>query len=343
MSRLVHLASALAAALSLAACAAGPPPASPSAPVLAPPAPPVDLRWRAVRLPQLGATLELPGVPVEQSMYLAKPRSDWLLRTAMIAADEANHHVQFTFSRLDTVTPDRNDDETALNNMPSTLKSVDSRDPLRVGGFRGIAFKGTSKEGHAVSERVVIAGKSLFILHVDAPAGELPVADATRFFDSFRLDLPFQLVSVPDLNCTVALPDAVLPITIPTLPGQGETRMHGYYLGGVGEVVYYVAMTPIAASVRAAKTPDQLLDDAAQALGHTEGNVIHAITPITLDDTRGRDVLCATSAPVKEMHFRVFVAGDRLYQVAIGAKPTEIASDESALRFLSSLRFNQGL
>jgi hypothetical protein len=306
-------------------------------------APPADLRWRAVRMPQIGASLELPGVPVESTMYLPKPQSDWLVRNVEIAADEANHHVHFAFSRLDVATADRRDDQAVLDRVPSALKSVDTRDPLTVGGFHGISFQGTSDDGHAIIEHVVIAGRSLFILEVDSPPGAMPVADARRFLDSFRLDLAWSVVPMPDIRCTVALPDAVLALRSKDEPGSAAMRTHNFYLGGTGEIVYYVAASHIDASVLAEKTPAQLLDATAQAIGQLDGGKLHGTTPISLDGLDGRDVRGSMKSPEKEVHTRMFIVGQTLYQVGIAAKTAELVTDEGARRFLGSLRIDRGL
>jgi hypothetical protein len=339
----VHLTPTLALALALIGCAPAPLPPMLPAPSTTASVTPPDLRWRAVRMPQLGASLEFPGVPVESSMTLPKPQEDWVARNVEITSGDATHRVAFSFSRLDAATVDRRDDEAVLDRMPSTLKSVDTRDPLFVGGFRGIAFQGHSADGAEVVQRMVIAGRSLFMLRVDAPAGAMPLADAKRFLDSFRLDLAWIVVPLPELRCTVALPDAVIALRPTATPRSATTQTRAFYLGGTGEIGYYVAATPIAAAVLREKTPDQILDETTQVIAHFDGGHLEATAAITVDGFKGHDVIATTGTPAKAVHSRVFVADQTLYQVAVSAKTTALVSDEGALRFLGSLRLNQGI
>jgi hypothetical protein len=72
----------------------------------------------------------------------------------------------------------------------------------------------------------------------------------------------------------------------------------------------------------------------------TVGNVrgtLRSAAPITLGDTTGREVLIDVTAKNLAVHERIFIIGDRLYQVMYGG-PAGTESAPSATRFLNSFK-----
>jgi hypothetical protein len=103
---------------------------------------------------------------------------------------------------------------------------------------------------------------------------------------------------------------------------------------GASFVVSYVDYP---AGSLAQKSSDQAFQDIIDGtLGNVQGTLRNA-APITLGGTAGREVLIDVPAQNVVVHERIFLVGDRLYQVMYGGpKGTENANDATA--FLDSFK-----
>jgi hypothetical protein len=85
------------------------------------------------------------------------------------------------------------------------------------------------------------------------------------------------------------------------------------------------------------KSPDQAFQDIVDGtVGNVEGT-LRSAEPITLGGTQGREVLIDVPKQNVVVHERIFLVGDRLYQVMYGG-PKGTESAKEAMAFLDSFK-----
>jgi hypothetical protein len=324
-------------------CAAEPAPVVTATP---PPRAPAndDARWRLVRAPALGITVEMPGEPLERREVSEKKEGTFVEQAVWVTLGEKKP--TFLVERFDLPGDDRPEDAKFFQNyretMSKRLASFEVDREETVAGFAAMRMHGKEKDGDELIHRIVIVGRSVYSLTVQGPAGTLPRADAERFLASFTLALPWRVRVIEEARCTVAAPDAALSVTV--RPGEkpgSNLSMQGYYLGGETGVMYAVMHSPVAAERLKSESVEDILQVAATGFGRAEGAQIDKLKPIVHDGRVGREVVVRLAGKMPFARTWLFLVGDQLFQVAVYAKAQEAIGDAGAQRFLESFRAGQ--
>jgi len=176
--------------------------------------------------------------------------------------------------------------------------------------------------------RTFVVGGSLVTASVAAKSGALELSSAQEFVDSVRLDLPWRVQPIAALGVSVALPADVF-----SLEGRDEAPRI-FIMGGVDAVYYGVSATPIAPALQA--TPDEALTLLLQTTYGERGEMTFN-APLELEGSRGREVLAKIGK--EYLRVRIYIHGDRLYQVMVSSTAKEQRTTSDAKRFLESLRW----
>lgn len=324
----------------LSSCAVAPAPLAPQAPQAAPAA--ADRRWRVVRAPALGFSVELPGEPKEwRRIEPQKTGAPHVTQGLTVESGEgAPAYRVIRFDRPGEL--DRNDDATILKSQRlffrEKMTQVDVDREESWSGFHGLVVEGTLKAGGAFASRFFVVGRATYLVAFEGPSVARSRADLDRVLGSFTLLPAPRIHVIEEARCTVAVPDLALEIT--TRPGGAGTSLvvHAFYLGGEDELTYAVTTSPIPSEKLAQSSPDEIVQAAALGLGSVEGAQIEKLRAISVDGTPGREVTARVANAVPWVRARLFVIDGALYQVTVHAKRIEPLTGPETTRFLDSFR-----
>jgi hypothetical protein len=337
-ARSAHLGrgAAIALAMQLGACAAPAPP-----PVIAAPAPPVaiDRRWHAVSALTLGASVELPGAPKEWHNIDAKPTGS-MISQGLVLGDKDKAEPSYSLFRIDMPMKERAEDQAILRSYAKgeakRMRTIEREEPLVVGGFRGLRIEGINSEGQSSASRVILVGRSFYVIGVEAPKERWNAEDAERYFSSFRLTLPWHVHELPEARCTIAVPDSALVSTPALDAGDVEVKLYLFHLGGEGALSYALAHSQ--AIPQGPSGPSDSIFDTVVANLEAKGNKVDKVTRISFEGANARELRVHGKDTGTLLRVRLLATGDRFYQLMIESKLPELLDDAAAQRFFGSFR-----
>jgi hypothetical protein len=314
MSRLGVL---LVAAL-CAGCAAPPPPA--------PPQPPRVVQWRVVRAPVDGFSVSMP-LDVQE----VASSTDTGSGTATTHGFETTTG-PMKLRAVRTSVPGRLGEDAVLERVRALVdRSAGERD-APVQGYPGRVIEGV-RGNRLVLARVVVVGRYVYVLSVEALQDTLDRDAARTFLDSLRIEPSFRVAPSREGRCTVAVPWAAA-----TLPLSDEGfqdaffagyQGHRYVLGGDADLAYVAASRRLPPGQASA---DQLLAEVVATLGRSVSLAVQQSAPLRLGALQG------VEARYDGRRVQLFTNGTRLWMFAVMSRDRARLDDDDARRFFASLR-----
>jgi hypothetical protein len=166
---------------------------------------------------------------------------------------------------------------------------------------------------------------------------------------AFRLALVASLIAMVAVACsrdeTVVSQDGRFSATFPSKPqtsaipvqGDGFTLTMNMVAAEKASATYVVSYVDYPSGTLAQKSPDQAFQDIVDGTVGNVGGTLRSVTPVALGDATGRAVMIDVPAENVAVHERIYLVGDRLYQVMYGGpKGSEI--EKGAMAFLDSFK-----
>ncbi len=228
---------------------------------------------------------------------------------------------------------DRPKDETLLENLKKSLKTVSREAVVAQGEWPGIELEGKDEHGRPAWRRVYAIGDGFWMAEVQRAEGAIDRAAAGAFFDSLVFNQPWSFHAFPEAHFSSLLPDGGVLLDKKILHAENYTVAQLSWLGGTQGRAFGVWAIPLE---RDESTPDERMDRASQALTDDGSRVIWQ-APVVVDAARGRDFLAQKADTWTRI--RVIITATDLYMLQASARTKDALLDESVPRFLDSIRW----
>ena len=294
--------------------------------------------WKIHRSPLEGVTVAMPGEPHES--YSSFPLDDDVkayTHTLKYARTGGNFPTYVVERLRFPGTPQVPIDEALTGFAKVIFGDITDARPITVQGYRGRAFEGsTREEKKRLVARLFIAGRNVYILSVTSPSAEaVGEQDVAPFFDSFRLEEPWELYTSEAGRYVIAVPSIAAQSDV-ELKGGGDP-MRLFYMGGEAELTYAAAHFNVDPERLKQSGADELLDAMITGFGSIQGSSIEKLKGVEQDGHQGRDATLL-HGDGKHARVRAFLASDRIYLLQVVATTKPPLNDAGAQRFFESFR-----
>jgi hypothetical protein len=292
-------------------------------------------RWKTNLLPTQGITVEMPGDAEEQST--ATDIGADKLYFHGISFTSAGRKDEYLAGVYNISTPDRFIEAAlVLDHLRGTFSAVSGERPAKHRDLEGVALKGKTEDGARFSLRAYLIGTSVYMLRVASASGEVDERAAERFFDSFRLVVPFRLFVSTFDHFTIARPEAASfesgSAKAPAVPG-GISKT---YLFSYGESdSFSISVVPFSTKPADPALADEVAENIVLTVGKKDGNVIEQIKSIEIDGAPGRDAT-VMDAEGKFTRMLVVPRGTDVFIVSRYSSDRAKMTDRDAELFLGS-------
>lgn len=287
--------------------------------------------WREYSLPLRGLRARFPSPPDEAAGD--KQQNGTTLHYAGFSLEKKGT----AFLCLIVATDRRAKDKVALANAVKLLgPGAHQVRSFVEKGFRGVDAAGKDEDGANIVRRFIVVGNGMILASITAKDHAIDPTVAKRFVDGCSFDVPWRVAPWVAEGMTVSVPaDA---IERDNEKAGAETKTRTYYLGGVDALTFLVASTRLDASVMASPgSAGAILDHAASNMA-SSGYRIQFTSPVEHDGVRGRELLMTKK---HQLRWRLFIIGDRLYQVGVIADRAAALRGRAALRFFDSVTWRR--
>lgn len=318
----------IAALLSLCAAGCAAPTRPPAAPAKRPePAASPLAPWRQYVLPLVGLRARFEALPREQE---SSDPGHGILQYTGFSLDRKGTVLSCKVIRLNVGHLER---EGLLHAAVASLgPGAHIERSLVKNGFYGVQVAGRNKDGDRVDNRYFVVGDSVVMAEVAAKGHPIDERRAKRFLDGCDFSIPWRVAAWMDESMTFAVPVNAVEHNIAN--EQTHTRIRRFDLGGVDQLSFLVASTPVDAA--SARNADALLDRAVSRLVSSGYHVLRT-SQVEHNGVRGRELMMDGK---RQLRCRMFVVGEHLYQVRVLASRSGALGEPSALRFLDSVTWN---
>jgi len=219
---------------------------------------------------------------------------------------------------------------------------------ITLDGYLGREIKAKLDEGFLVA-RIFSVKQRLYQMLMAGTEADVSSANATRFFNSFKLTADEQTANQPDW-LEFAVPEGGFTILMPgkpekeiipvTIPGE-ETSMYFYSFTSPEGTAFIASYSDMNLDVASEDKVKMFLDGVREGqVKSNKANKLIAEKSITLAGYPGREFTIKTPAGITIS--RVYLVGNRVYQLFF-VKPAGYQDGEkSGQRFLDSFKLTKG-
>ncbi len=286
--------------------------------------------WERWDLPLEGLSAAFPAKP---DQYVSrKDTENGPLVTSSLVAIESEHG--FTLSHTTRGGKDRPRDVDWIAAIRKTFKKAERIEEFELGDFRGVMVWQTDKDKQFASWHLLV-GDGYVSAVVTAPPAKFDEARARQFFDSLRFELPWRIYAAPVGRLSIAVPATAVEVSAADLDYAADGPSRAFFVGGKSEVMYLIGSMELAADMEA-QGDDAILGGTLHGIA-ARGTDMLWQEPIRFDEASALDYL----GKFKNFFIRgrLLRVGHYLYALQIQSTSRKAVGDDSAERFLESLRW----
>ncbi len=291
--------------------------------------------WRTNLLATQGITIEMPGVAEEKmtTKSLGEQSNLYYQHIRLTSDEPALHFEAGVYSAV--LRRGEMSLEEMIDEARGSMTRMERRRETKFGDFDGVAMTGTTDDGKFVAMRAYWIGDHLYNLRVEGESGATTERDAERFFASFRLQMPFRLfVSSADYY-SIAKPFTTKYKPLSHKLPDGSTMVI-HLFSYTDEDGYSMSVVPTADDTNDEDVAEEVLDNAAAALGKKEGSIIERMASVTVEDAQARDIIYKNAQNLYSRGLLV-IKNRRMYIATRTAPERSKMEDTDATMFFESL------